>query len=288
MIPLPRSVTLDEAAPDYPVFIVRHPMAAARIALNGAHVMEWTPVSQRPVLYMSPQAVLEPGKPIRGGVPICWPWFNVHPTDASKPMHGFARIRMWDLAGASETDGEVQLVFRLTSNTETATLWPQPFHAQVEIKVGSTLEIALTTENISDSPATIREALHTYLAVGDISRVTVRGLANTDYLDTVGVPTVRYQEGDITFDREIDRQYISQGTVTVNDPAWRRTLVVEKEGSGTTVVWNPWVEKSRRLADLPDEAYHHFLCVEAANAGDAEVRVAPGETHRLATRISVR
>lgn len=287
MITLPRSVSLEETVPDYPVLIVRHPKATARIALNGAHVMEWTPVGQQPVLYLSPQAVLEPGKPIRGGVPICWPWFNVHPTDASKPMHGFARIRMWELAEASETEAEVKFVFGLTSNAETLALWPQPFRAQVEIKVGRELAIALTTENTGVAPVTVREALHTYLAVGDIQRVTVRGLADTGYLDTVGTPAVRHQEGDITFDREVDRQYASQEPVTVDDPAWRRRLVVEKEGSGTTVVWNPWIEKSKRLADLPDEAYHHFLCVEAANAGEAAVVVSPGETHRLATRITV-
>lgn len=133
----------------------------------------------------------------------------------------------------------------------------------------------------------ITEALHTYLSVGDISQTTVRGLANARYLDTVGERTMREQEGDITFDREVDRQYLSTGGVVVEDPAWERKLIIDKLGSGTTVVWNPWIEKSRRLADLPDEAYHGFLCVEAANAGESAVRIASGGQHVIVTSVSV-
>jgi glucose-6-phosphate 1-epimerase len=143
------------------------------------------------------------------------------------------------------------------------------------------------TENLSDTPFTITEALHTYLTVGDIEKVTVRGLANTKYLDTVGERTMREQEGDILFDREVDRQYESTGGVIVEDRALGRNLVVNKLGSGTTVIWNPWIEKSKRLADLPDEAYHGFLCVEAANAGDSAVTVMPGGKHVLLTQVSL-
>lgn len=143
------------------------------------------------------------------------------------------------------------------------------------------------TENLGDTAFILTEALHTYLTVGDIQKVTVRGLAETRYLDTVGERTLRDQEGDITFDREVDRQYDSTGGVIVDDQAFGRNLVVNKLGSGTTVVWNPWIEKSKRLADLPDEAYHGFLCVEAANAGDRAVTVQPGGRHVLLTQVSL-
>ncbi|HEY1084916.1 MAG TPA: D-hexose-6-phosphate mutarotase [Prosthecobacter sp.] len=282
---LPSSVTFSEALEGYPLFTISHPLCTGRVALNGAHVMEWTPSGHSPVLYLSPQAVLEPGKAIRGGIPVCWPWFNAHPTDETKPMHGIARNRPWTLMHASESDDGVKLVLVLSSDAATKELWPHEFQAQVTIQMGSQLQVALKTVNMGSSDITIAEALHTYLTVGDISLVTVKGLSNTGYLDTVGGREEKHQEGDITFDREVDRQYHSTGPVTVEDPALGRVLTVEKEGSGTTVVWNPWIEKSKRLADLPDEAYHQFLCVEAANAGDATITIIPGGSHEIRTTI---
>ncbi|MBB5038482.1 D-hexose-6-phosphate mutarotase [Prosthecobacter dejongeii] len=282
---LPASISLSEALPGYPIFTVNHPTCTARIALNGAHVMEWTPTGHSPVLYLSPDAVLEPGKPIRGGIPVCWPWFNAHPTDEAKPMHGFARNRPWTLIEASESDSGVKMAFVLCSDAATRELWPHEFEAHLTVLLGSTLEVSLQTINKGSSEFSIAEALHTYLTVGDITQVTVKGLAETPYLDTVGARAMRHQTGDITFDQEVDRQYVSLATVTVEDPALRRSLTIEKSGSATTVVWNPWIEKSKRLADLPDEAYPHFLCVEAANAGDATVTVAPGEAHVIQTTI---
>jgi len=284
---LPASVSLSETIPGYAILTVNHATCTARVALNGAHVMEWTPAGQTPVLYLSPQAVLEPGKPIRGGIPVCWPWFNAHPTDATKPMHGIARNRPWTLMEASESEEGVKLSFVLCSDVGTHELWPYAFEAHLTVLLGAKLEVSLQTVNKGDCEFVVAEALHTYLTVGDITQVTVKGLADTDYLDTVGERTVRHQTGDITFDREVDRQYVSTGTVTVEDPALGRTVVIEKTGSGTTVVWNPWIEKSKRLADLPDDAFHGFLCIEAANAGDAAVTVAPGEAHVIQTVISL-
>lgn len=284
---LPASITFSEAIPGYPVLTIHHSTCHARVALHGAHVMEWAPIGQSPVLYLSPQAELEPGKPIRGGIPVCWPWFGPNPEDASKPMHGFARIRQWSLHRASESEEGVKLSFVLCSDSSTHEHWPHDFQAHIVMHLGTRLEVSLETINTSGSPITLAEALHTYLTVGDIKQVTVKGLADTGYLDTVGERTMRHQTGDITFDREVDRQYVSAGSVTVEDPALGRTITIEKEGSQTTVVWNPWIEKSKRLADLPDEAFNQFLCVEAANAGDALVTVAPGEKHVIKTVISV-
>ena len=285
---LPPCIALDESIAGYPILEVRHPEVTARVALHGAHVMEWQPRSQsRPVLYLSPDALLEPGKPIRGGIPICWPWFNAHPADASLPMHGFARIQTWELLRADATDKHVTLLFRLQSSEATRAFWPHDFTCHLGVSLGERLEVSLMTENQGREAMVITEALHTYLSVGDISQTTVRGLANARYLDTVGERTMREQEGDITFDREVDRQYLSTGGVVIEDPAWGRKLIIDKLGSGTTVVWNPWIEKSRRLADLPDEAYHGFLCVEAANAGESAVRIASGGQHVIVTSVSV-
>ncbi|TDU81568.1 glucose-6-phosphate 1-epimerase [Prosthecobacter fusiformis] len=284
---LPASIILSEAIPDYPVFVIQHPACTARIALHGAHVMEWAPSGHSPVLYLSPQALLEPGKPIRGGIPVCWPWFGPHPSDESKPMHGFARTRPWKLMEASESEEGVKMSFVLCSDPSTHELWPHEFEAHVTVILGAKLDVSLQTINKSGTELLVADALHTYLTVGDIGQVTVKGLADAEYLDTVGERTMRHQTGDITFDREVDRQYVSTGTVKVEDPALGRTLSIEKAGSQTTVVWNPWIEKSKRLGDLPDEAYLQFLCVEAANAGEAVVRIAPGAANTLQTVISL-
>jgi len=285
---LPDCITIEEPAPGYPVYVINHPAATARVALHGAHVMEWTPSGQQqPVLYLSPQAVLEHGKPIRGGIPVCWPWFGGHPVDATKPMHGIARNRLWELERADAKEGHVAMLFKLESSAETRALWPHDFRCYLGVSIGASLEVSLMTENTGDAAFTFGEALHTYLTVGDITQIKVSGLHDTHYLDTVGERTMRHQDGDITFDREVDRQYSSTGGTVVEDSSLGRTLVVNKLGSGTTVVWNPWIEKSKRLADLPDEAYHGFLCVEAANAADAAVTVQPGGRHVLLTQISL-
>jgi len=285
---LPDCITLEEPAPGYPVLVIRHASASARIALNGAHVMEWQPAGQaHPVLYLSPDAILENGRPIRGGIPVCWPWFNAHPTDASQPMHGIARILPWELLRADDQGAHVSLLFRLTSNETTRRHWPHAFTCHLGVSIGERLEVSLMTHNTGGEAFEIAEALHTYLSVGDIAQVVVRGLDTSRYLDTVGERTMRQQEGPVTFDREVDRQYAATGGVIVEDPAWNRRLVIDKLGSGTTVVWNPWIEKSKRLADLPDEAYHGFLCIEAANAGESALRIAPGGQHVISTTVSV-
>lgn len=285
---LPDCITLEEPTPGYPIYVINHPAAKARVAQHGAHVMEWTPAGQsQPVLYMSPDALLEHGKPIRGGIPVCWPWFGGHPSDASQPMHGFARILPWELVRADAKENHVAMLFKLESSADTQAFWPQNFRCHLGVSIGASLEVSLMTENLSDMPFSVTEALHTYLTVGDIEKITVRGLAGTKYLDTVGERVMREQEGDITFDREVDRQYASTGGVIIEDQTFSRNLVVNKLGSGTTVVWNPWIEKSKRLTDLPDDAYHGFLCVEAANASESAVTIMPGGKHVLLTQISL-
>ncbi len=285
---LPDCIRAVEDPSGYLIYHIQHPAVTAKVSGHGAHVMEWTPRGQaQPVLYLSPQAIFALGKAIRGGIPICWPWFNAHPTDATKPMHGLARIQPWELLRADAQESHVAMLFRLQNTPETRELWPHDFVCHVGISLGAKLEVSLMTQNLGSEPLRVTEALHTYLSVGDIHRVTVQGLAEARYLDTVGEPTQRQQEGDITFDREIDRQYHSTAGVVVNDPAWERQIIVDKLGSGTTVVWNPWIEKSKRLADLPDEAYQGFLCVEAANAGEAAVRILPGGQHVIVTSVCV-
>jgi glucose-6-phosphate 1-epimerase len=249
--------------------------------------MEWTPAGQKPVLYVSPQAVFHEGKPIRGGVPICWPWFGFHPTDKTLPAHGFVRTRFWELTEASEDAAGVTLKFALHESEDTRRLWPQAFHVELEMRLGAEMRLSLRMDNTGGTPFTVSGALHTYLAVGDIHRVTVEGLDGAEYLDTVGTQQARRQSGDIVFDREVDRNYRTTGEVRLKDAALNRTLVVHPFGSHTAVVWNPWIEKSKNIPDLPDDGYKSFVCVETANGWRDHITLEPGKRHTLATTVSV-
>lgn len=285
---LPPSVTLAEDPAGYPVLIIEHASATGRIALNGAHVTDWIPEGHDPVLYMSAEAVLEVGKPIRGGIPVCWPWFGPHPADSSKPAHGFVRQMLWEVDAARETETAVEIVLRLSDSAATKAFWPQAFSARLHVHMGATLQVTLQATNTGTTAWSMTGALHTYLNVEDVRKVSIHGLHGTQYVEGRLSPDKRPQHGPLAIDQEVDRMYVSDATVIVHDPLWKRELVIEKAGSLATVVWNPWIEKSKRLADLPDEAYPEFLCIEAANAGEDVVTVQPGQEHLLMQRIEVR
>jgi D-hexose-6-phosphate mutarotase len=273
---LPSSITRAGLGPGYPVFEIQHSTATARVALHGAQLMEWTPTGQKPVIYLSPEAVYHAGKAIRGGIPICWPWFGHHEKDPKLPQHGFVRSRFWELAEATEEAAGVHLKLVTRDDADTRKLWPHSFRLTLELRVGAALQVSLRTENTGSEPFAVTGALHSYFALGDVRQASVMGLDGTDYLDTVGSKTARHQSGDIRIDQEVDRVYQSSAEVHVQDEAWQRTISIQGAGSDTSVVWNPWIEKAKALADLPDEDYLRFVCVETANAWKDQITVAPG------------
>jgi glucose-6-phosphate 1-epimerase len=280
------SIHRNESIPGYPIYEIQHPTATARVALQGAHVMEWTPAGEQPVLYLSPEAFLRPGKPIRGGVPVCWPWFG-SPPESTPPAHGCVRTLPWDLLSSEERADEVMLVFALEENAATLALWPHPFRLEFTLRIGASLDMALRMINTSNVTVPLTSALHTYFAVGEICETTVSGLQGASYMDTVGTLTIRQQAGNIGFAEEVDRIYASSAPVRIHDGKRDRTISITSRGSNTSVVWNPWIAKSKRLNDLPDEDYHRFLCVETANAWQDVIQLPPGASHTLGTNISV-
>lgn len=285
---LPSSVRLIEEPAGYPILVIDHPAASGRIALNGAHVMEWTPAAEKPVLYMSPLALLEPGKAIRGGIPVCWPWFGDHPTESGKPAHGFVRNEMWRLGDVTEDAGGVTAQLFLSDSDATRALWPHHFELRLEVRLGAELSVALCIKNMDEAAWSMTGALHTYLQVADVTAAAVIGLDDAFYVEKRLSPERIEQSGPVIFDREVDRNYESRATLRLLDKKAGRTLVVEKSGSRATIVWNPWIEKSKRLADLPDDAYPHFVCIEAANAAPDVITLAPGEEHVLSQRLRVK
>lgn len=276
---LPQSVRAHEIVPGYPVFDIDHPTCSARVALHGAQVMSWKPADEEEVLYLSPDAVFKEGKAIRGGIPICWPWFNAHPTNPEQPSHGIARTRFWKMVGVKESAEGVELKFEMNAG-----IWS----AAVTVKAGESLEVILKSGNPNEIPIVVSGALHPYFAISDIEQVRVVNLEDSEFLDTTPNPPTRSkQKGPVIFTGEVDSIYDSSSSLLLVDDLSGRTLLIEKSGSPSTVVWNPWTEKAAALADLPDDDYRKFCCVEAAIANDRAEIVIPGGSHLLRTRISV-
>jgi glucose-6-phosphate 1-epimerase len=264
--------------------------AQAEIYLQGAHVARWQPATAvHPVLFMSEKSQFAPGKPIRGGVPVVFPWFGDRSDGLPGPAHGFARTLPWEVVAAERRADGVGVSFKLLPSQTTRDLGFDDFVAIYEVVVGPTLGLKLTVENVGDTPLTIGEALHAYFAVSDIHQVEVAGLKGSEYYDKVdGMKRKRQDEDRIRFSGETDQLHINTtAPVTIHDPGWRRRVLIEKQGSASTVVWNPWTEKAKRLADLGEEAWPHFACVEPANAADNVVTVEPGAVHSMAVKVKL-
>lgn len=282
---LPGELSFKEGEAGLVVAEVSNAHAEATVALQGAQVLSWAPRREKPVIWLSPAAKLAPGKSIRGGVPICWPWFGPHASDPSRPNHGYARIARWEVFAS---EGSTRISLRLVEDDATRALWPHTTPVEMHITVGAALECELVTRNAWNLPVTVGDALHTYFAVGDVREVAIDGLDGTSYLDKVDGGTRKQQTGPVTISAETDRIYLdSIADCVIRDPVLKRAIRISKRGSHSTVVWNPWTDKAAKMGDLGDDGYLHMLCVESANAADDVVTLAPGEEHRLWVCYSV-
>lgn len=275
-------IVFKEGAGGMPLVMVTNSQAHAQISLQGGQLLRWTPGGQRPVIWLSPQAPAN-GKPWRGGVPVCWPWFGPHATETHGPTHGFARTSPWEItATARLPQGATRLWLRLITQTDTQSWWPHATPLTLQITVGTKLEMTLTTQNNTDIPLTLSDALHTYFAVSDVRQIKIHGLAHGTYLDKTAGGTRHSQQGPVTITAETDRVYVDTLTdCLIDDPLWRRRIRVAKRGSRTTVVWNPWEEKAAKMGDLGPQGYLNMVCVESANALENTLTLAPGEQHSL-------
>lgn len=268
---------------------ITHPSAHARISLQGAHLLEWTPAGAQPVIWLSPAAKFTSGKAIRGGVPVCWPWFGPHPSNATYPAHGFARTEQWEVVAVEDNSrGATRLVFRLMPNDTTRAWWPHATRLELSITIGSTLGLDLVTKNLGTHPVVIGQALHTYFAVSDVCTIRLLGLDGCAYVDKVDGGKIKPQAGPVTFYQETDRIYRdSTADCVIVDSALRRRIRIAKTGSRTTVVWNPWIQKSAKMDDFVESGYLNMVCVETANAADDVITIAPGDEHRLGVTYSI-
>ena len=284
---MPESVKLSDGCGGLRCVRVSTKLAAAEVYLHGAHVTHFQPFGQPPVLFMSAKSWFEADKPIRGGIPVCWPWFGGHPSDKDKPSHGFARITDWHVADTDTVKDGTLVILQLTERNITANFREFPFDIRMEVLVGSELHVSLVIVNTGKEKMSFSAALHSYFNVSDIASVSVEGLENCKYLDTLD-HIFKVQKGIITFDAETDRVYLNtQAACIIDDPGFNRRIRIAKSGSNSTVVWNPWIEKSKRMPDFGDEEYHTMLCIETTNAENDARIIAPAERHTLKAIIGL-
>ncbi len=251
----------------------------------GAHVLAWTPHDQVPVLWVSPLATFEPGVPVRGGIPVIFPWFGSGPAGDRTPAHGFARTAEWQRVGLVDDlveTGRLEVRHRLTSEGFDSA----PFSAELVSEfTRDHLRVSLSVTNTGDADFSYEEALHTYLAVSDVARISLEGLDGCSYVDKVDGGD-QVQAGPVRFTGETDRLYSHTGDVVVDDPDWSRRIRVSKEGSAITVVWNPGAARGAAMGDVAQH-WAGFVCVEAANTGDRMVTIPSGGTHTLTQTLQL-
>ena len=263
------------------------PVAFAEVYLLGAHVTRYCPAGGDELLFISSKGHFEVGKPIRGGVPICFPWFGPNADNADAPMHGFARTREFTIESIARSGDDVAITLTLTSDEATGKWWAADFILRHRIVIGQRLSMTLEVQNTGRSAFSFEEALHTYFAVDDVRKATVTGLAGVSYIDkTDGMKLKQQTAPKVEFKGETDRLYLStDATTTITNTRPGESVVIDKSGSNSTGVWNPWIDKARAMADFGDDEWPKMLCVETVNARDNAVTLAAGETHRMTATI---
>jgi glucose-6-phosphate 1-epimerase len=262
--------------------------AAAEIYLHGAHVTSWQPAGSEEIIFVSKQSRWEDGRAIRGGIPVCFPWFRGKGDNPQAPAHGFVRTRAWELSSIEDEQGSVVVTLSTESDEASRHWWPYEFRLMHRITVGAELKLELIATNTGATSLQFEEALHTYHRVGDVREVRVAGLDGATYLDNMDGNREKLQSGDVMLTRQTDNAYLNtRNAAEVIDPVLGRRIRTEKKNSLTTVVWNPWQEGAKALADLGDEEWQQMVCVEASNILANAVRLAPGEEHAMTATITV-
>lgn len=280
--------TVVEGKGGLPKVRIATPSASGEMYLHGAHVTSWKPAGAQEVLYLSPRSLWQDGAAIRGGVPVCFPWFGAKADDPEAPAHGFVRTKSWHLDSIERNGDEVSVTMFTDSSKSTQKWWPSEFRLLYRATFGPELVLELTATNTGAAPLRFEEALHAYYKVGDASKTSISGLDHTQYLDKTDSFREKTQSGDVLIKAETDRVYLdTEKPLRMVDGVLHRKIVVTKENSRTTVIWNPFPEKAAALKDLGQDQWKSMLCIEVTNVGEYAVELAPGEKHRMVARVSV-
>ena len=284
------SMTLIEGNSGLPFILVSNSRATALISLYGGQVLSFWPVAEeRDLLFLSNKACYDGNRAIRGGIPVCWPWFGPDPDGLKRPNHGFARNSHWQIVDTDiSSDHESKLTLRLIQTEHSRKNWPHSCKLSQTITVGNSLTQELITHNTGYETIAITQALHAYFLIGDIEQVTLAGLENHQYLDKLDGGKVKQQTAPVVISEEVDRIYPGvKNQLLIDDPVLKRWIQITSFGSKTAVVWNPWAEASATMSDLEAGDYKRFLCVEAGTTGPNIMNMDPGSEHHLITNYRI-
>ncbi|GDX60326.1 MAG: putative glucose-6-phosphate 1-epimerase [Nitrosomonadaceae bacterium] len=287
---IPGQLKFIQGAGGLPFIEVTTANSSALISVYAGQVLSFRPAGEMDdLMFLSEKAYYQTGKAIKGGAPVCWPWFGADPQGLGRPAHGFVRNRMWNVVATEITvSGAIRVILGLEDTPETIEIWPQSFTLMLEITVGKSLNLELVTRNTGAQLFPVTQAFHTYFKVGDISQVSVSGLEDTDYIDKVDNSALKKQIGPVVINEEVDRIYLGvRDELVINDIALKRRIRIRSGGSKTAVVWNPWAKISAEMADLQDNDYRNLLCAETTNAATDVVEVSPGRESRLVANYSI-
>jgi len=263
--------------------------ARSEISLYGAQLLSFIPSGQQDLIWMSESSLFEEGKAIRGGIPLCFPWFGPHVSDKTKPQHGFARLQYWKVNEIQETTDEVIIVeLSLQQSDSSLAMWPYHFNAIAQFSIGKKLEVKLTVTNTGTENFEYSDALHTYFNISSIDTIGIEGLQDATYYDGFGMNLKTQHPAVLYFNTETNRRYVNTtGSCIIHDKDRNRKIIVEKTGSKVTVVWNPGEAIAKTIGDMPPNGYETFVCVEPANAypGVDMITLEPGQSHTLSTVI---
>ncbi len=264
------------------------PAATGEIYLHGAHVTSWKPAGKDEVFFVSPNSLWQDGHAIRGGVPICFPWFGDKADDPHAPAHGFVRTREWKLDKITARNGMVSVEMSTENGPDTRQWYAAEFRLLYRVTYGAELTLELIMLNTGTEPLRFEEALHAYHNVGDTTKASIAGLDGIHYLDKTDSFREKTQAGEVHITSETDRIYLNTThSLTLDDPVLQRRIVVAKQDSLTTVVWNPWSDKALTLSDLGQDQWKKMLCIETSNVGEYAVPLEPGQRHSMKATVSV-
>jgi D-hexose-6-phosphate mutarotase len=264
---IPGHVTLAEGEGGLTKILIETAASRAEIYLHGAHVTHYQKNGGEPLLFMSAASAFEADKPIRGGIPVIFPWFGPR---EGLPAHGYARTVEWDLAGTSLLpDGSVSLRFKLPRLAD--------FEVEYRVTVGAELILELAVLNHGSRESTFETCLHTYFQISGIDAISITGLSKCGFLNKLTDANLVETTPELRIGSEVDRVYYdTDATVEIHDPGYHRKIRIAKSGSLSTIVWNPWIDKSIRMPDFGDEEYLQMVCVESGNVGINKVSLPPG------------
>jgi glucose-6-phosphate 1-epimerase len=284
----PASATVAKGNGGLQAVRVSCPQSAGEIYLHGAHITSWKPAGREEVLFLSSRSRWEDGHAIRGGVPICFPWFGGKTDNPEAPAHGFVRTKSWQLESIAQVDDGIRVCMFTESDEGSKRWWPGDFHLAYRVTFGTELGLELVMTNTGKTAQRFEEALHAYHKVENILKTRVAGLDRVQYIDKTDSNRRKIQNGEIAIVSETDRVYLdTSGAIEMEDPESRRRTRVAKENSRTTVVWNPWVQKARSMSDFDDNEWIKMICIETSNVADFAVDLVPGQQHTMKAVVTV-